>query len=600
MKEKKHLQRLLVAIIIIIGVNLWIGTKGEIEVKAASLAQPTPINQIFPDSSFAEIMRVRLGKTNVTDSVSQDELNALNAVDTNYGPTTGVNSIEGIQYLNQLNILILQEGNISDIRPLSDLKSLTTLVISSQQISDVRPLSGLTNLTILQINQNQISDISPLSGLINLTNLQINQNQISEIKPLSGLTNITSLNMAQNKINDINSLSGLRNLRALYMSNNNISDISPLSGSTKLYQFIFENNIVSDISIMSHMTELNYLNASNNKISDLSPLKELNDLNTISMTNQQIENTPLNYQMNLVLPNSIKDNTGALVSLETISDNGNYTSPDIMWDLPDYKNQVSYTFNQEVTSSHGGIAFSGTVIQPLLQAPIVYKAIFVVEGTETSEEVEMDSFLKAPITPTKQGYTFRGWYDAPTGGNEWDFTTDKMPANDIMLYAQFSINQYIATLDVDGKTTNQKVDYQQLVEAPIEPMKEGYTFIGWYDAPTGGKQWNFEKDKMPANDITLYAQFRENTSNETMLPPKVGGKKAPSKTKENPNTLFLVAKADQVKDSQANKDKEQTSSLPATGDDGSLIIYLQATGVLFLLAFFRIQHSKSKKVRKTK
>ncbi|HHT6778897.1 TPA: InlB B-repeat-containing protein, partial [Listeria monocytogenes] len=89
-------------------------------------------------------------------------------------------------------------------------------------------------------------------------------------------------------------------------------------------------------------------------------------------------------------------------------------------------------------------------------------------------------------------------------------STDKMPTNDIDLYAQFSINSYTATFDNDGVTTSQTVDYQGLLKEPTTPTKAGYTFKGWYDEKTDGKKWDFATDKMPANDITLYAQFTKN------------------------------------------------------------------------------------------
>ncbi|MGC9268507.1 InlB B-repeat-containing protein, partial [Listeria ivanovii] len=68
-------------------------------------------------------------------------------------------------------------------------------------------------------------------------------------------------------------------------------------------------------------------------------------------------------------------------------------------------------------------------------------------------------------------------------------------------------NSYTATLDVDGNITTQKVDYQGLLKEPIEPTKPGYTFKGWFDTKIGGNKWDFAADKMPAKDITLYAQF---------------------------------------------------------------------------------------------
>lgn len=74
------------------------------------------------------------------------------------------------------------------------------------------------------------------------------------------------------------------------------------------------------------------------------------------------------------------------------------------------------------------------------------------DGKETTKEVEAGNLLTEPAKPVKEGYTFIGWFDAKTGGTKWNFSTDKMPTNDIDLYAQFSINSYTATLDNDGVT----------------------------------------------------------------------------------------------------------------------------------------------------
>jgi internalin A len=44
--------------------------------------------------------------------------------------------------------------------------------------------------------------------------------------------------------------------------------------------------------------------------------------------------------------------------------------------------------------------------------------------------------------PTKTGHTFEGWFTERTGGTSWNFTQDKMPSNDLTLYAHFNVNQY--------------------------------------------------------------------------------------------------------------------------------------------------------------
>ncbi|EAH0494279.1 internalin, partial [Listeria monocytogenes] len=516
MKDKKYLQRLFVALTIIIGINVWIGISGEAEVKAANITQPTPINQVFPDANLAEVMRGTLQKPTVSSPVTQDELNALEKMDGLY-ITDNIASIEGVQYLNNLteiqifgmnnsvsdlhplsglmklkyinfddnkisdlsplsnltnltgmslknnqisdlsplsvltNLtrLNLQDNQISDLTFLSGLTNLTTLYMGNNQIIDISPLSGLTDLTSLYMNNNQIIDISPLSGLTDLTSLYINNNQIIDISPLSGLTNLTTLYMGYNQVIDISPLSGLTNLTTLYMDRNKIIDISPLSGLTNLTRLtILDNQIkdvsslagltnltnldirenqIKDVSSLAGLTNLETLLVTSNQISDISSLKNLKNMMNFNALNQTIINKPVNYQKNLVLLNNNIDRTGMLVSPNGISDNGSYTSPHVIWDLPDYKKQVSYTFNNNELD----FAFSGTVIQPLTEVPVSYKVVFDVEGSETSETVVKDTLLTPPANPIKEGYTFTGWYDEKTGGTEWDFATDKMPAKDI-------------------------------------------------------------------------------------------------------------------------------------------------------------------------
>ncbi|OFG63575.1 InlB B-repeat-containing protein [Listeria monocytogenes] len=139
-----------------------------------------------------------------------------------------------------------------------------------------------------------------------------------------------------------------------------------------------------------------------------------------------------------------------------------------------------------------------------------YTATFDKEGTTTTQAVDYDSLLTEPTEPTKDGYTFIGWYDAETGGNKWDFATNKMPAKNMTLYARFSLKAYTATFNVEDTTTTQAVDYDALIEEPTAPTKEGHTFDGWYDAETGGNKWDFATNKMPANDLALYARFTKN------------------------------------------------------------------------------------------
>ncbi|EAC5127030.1 LPXTG cell wall anchor domain-containing protein [Listeria monocytogenes] len=523
MKDKKYLQRLFVALTIIIGINVWIGTSGETEVKAANITQPTPINQVFPDANLAEVMRGILQKPNVSTPVTQDELNAVDGIEV--FDELSIASIEGVQYLTNLR----------------------NLYMDNNQISNLTPISGLTNLEMLQLNNNQISDLSSLSNSTNLWALVINNNQISDLTPISGLTNLEVLQLNNNQVSNLTPISGFTNLGILYLDNNQVSDLTPISSFTNLSILHLNNNQISNISVLSDFTSLSEILLDNNQISDLSALKDFfMPMMGVSMKNQQVNNKPVDYQTNMLLPNTVRDNANTLITPETISDNGSYSSSNITWNLPEYKNQVSYTFNQQVNIGYRVATFSGTVNQPLTKVLLDYEMIFDVDGTKTSEKVAQGSSIIPPSSPTKEDYTFTGWYDAPTGGNEWDFATNKMPAKDTTLFAQFSKNS----------------------------SDEGTPEDKGRDEGDGGKCGTADK------------------STESDSQPIDNNKKSSRLLNSKYNTL--AARGTHLIGSEAKTDSHSTS-LPSTGDETSVNIFLQSIGILFLLAFFWIGLSKKKK-----
>lgn len=399
-------------------------------------------------------------------------------------------------------------GNpISDLQPLANLKELTALDVNDASVSDIQPLTGLTKLVALGLSNNQVSDLSALKALHQLISLKIGQNKLTNLNGLQDLTRLATLFAKENQITSIQPLSGLVNLSTLELSTNQITDIQPLAGLTNLQTLYLHNNQISDVTGLASLTNLDWLNINKNKISNIRPLNSLKKLTIIQMSDQFIVNEPISFQNTITIPNRIKNIAEQTIEPETISDNGTYANGEVTWILDNYLPKVSYSFSERDTVGNATGIFSGIVEQPLKQ---YFKVTFNVEGDEQNETVETGTLIQEPPAPTKEGYTFTGWYDEPAGGTKWNFATDVMPAKDITLYAQFSINSYQATFDVDGMLSTQMVEFQSLLEEPPAPTKQGFTFTGWYDAKTGGTKWDFTTNQMPAKDITLYAQFSEN------------------------------------------------------------------------------------------
>jgi uncharacterized repeat protein (TIGR02543 family) len=139
-----------------------------------------------------------------------------------------------------------------------------------------------------------------------------------------------------------------------------------------------------------------------------------------------------------------------------------------------------------------------------------YKVNYHNEDQKETKEVAYGDLLTAPTKPSKTGQTFIGWFTEPTGGRAWNFADETMPANDMDLYARFGTAVYDVTFDTGSHTTKQTYEYNSLLEKPTDPVKKGHTFKGWFTAQTGGREWDFTQDKMPDNDLTLYAHFEIN------------------------------------------------------------------------------------------
>ncbi|CUL71915.1 TPA: LapB repeat-containing protein [Listeria monocytogenes] len=99
-----------------------------------------------------------------------------------------------------------------------------------------------------------------------------------------------------------------------------------------------------------------------------------------------------------------------------------------------------YTVTLKSTNEDGVEAIPVEVKVHIVESlvPTISNVTFDVDDVQTTESLEAGELISEPLSPTKEGYTFIGWYDSKTGGNKWDFTTDKMPAYNIILYAQFS------------------------------------------------------------------------------------------------------------------------------------------------------------------
>ena len=121
-------------------------------------------------------------------------------------------------------------------------------------------------------------------------------------------------------------------------------------------------------------------------------------------------------------------------------------------------------------------------------------------------------------TPTRAGYTFAGWWTAPSGGTQVTATTTVSITSAQTLYAHWTLNTYNVTFDANGgsvSSASKTVTYAAAYGDLPVPTRAGHTFAGWWTAASGGTQVTTSAKVSITSAQTLYAHWTLNTYNVT-------------------------------------------------------------------------------------
>ena len=106
----------------------------------------------------------------------------------------------------------------------------------------------------------------------------------------------------------------------------------------------------------------------------------------------------------------------------------------------------------------------------------------------TNKIVTFDAAYDTLPTPTREGYTFEGWYLSKTEftpANKVEATTIVKTPGDHMLYANWAANTYTVTFnpnadDATVAPTSKLVTFDAAYGELPTPTRENYRFVGWY------------------------------------------------------------------------------------------------------------------------
>tara|TARA_B100000768_G_scaffold181869_1_gene207008 strand:- start:1915 stop:4545 length:2631 start_codon:yes stop_codon:yes gene_type:complete len=176
-----------------------------------------------------------LGIDNVNDLNTLKNLNYVKLSENNLTDISGLTSSTNLEFLDVSN-----SGKLADISPLSKLKNIKLIDLSSTSVKSLKGIKNCVNLHGIDV---QSSPIKNFDGLINAKNIySINAGRCKDLVNIEGIKN--SLKLKEIMLNDCPSLlnlKGLENcedLRSISVSKSGISNLDSLINCKK----IFRNN----------------------------------------------------------------------------------------------------------------------------------------------------------------------------------------------------------------------------------------------------------------------------------------------------------------------------------------------------------------------
>ena len=149
-------------------------------------------------------------------------------------------------------------------------------------------------------------------------------------------------------------------------------------------------------------------------------------------------------------------------------------------------------------------------------------------GGTASVTATYGSAMPAITKPTRNGYTFGGYYTAINGGGTQYYNANGASAknwaiaSNSTLCAKWTANQSTITWNANGGSVTPASSTYTYDGDPVAlptPTRTGYEFNGWFTASTGGTRISdVGKTNKPTSNTTYYAQWKAKTYIVTLDP----------------------------------------------------------------------------------
>lgn len=500
-----------------------------IMLQVPSIVFATDANEIsldefnFPDENFRIILKEKFSEITKDNILTNEEIQKIQALDVSENI---IKDLSGIEYFTNLKYLNVSVNKINALDLSNNINLVTIDASNNQSLTSIKLPKNIVNV-YLNFNYNlKTLDISEHRNIKILYAADVAINNIN----VSDLNNLVALDLENTGLNTIDLANNI-DLEYLNLSNNNLKEIN-LSNNINLITLNLINNKLNKIYLPNSVRKNTSVEYYSQKVDNgfiinwyegdalISEENEIEMKGQILTAKLKAKPITISYQSN--------GGTGKMGS-QTISFGetihllqNNFTRKGYIfkgWSTSSNTSKVQYQ-NQDILNILQ-YPSKGKVILYAVWEPIKYTIEFDVNnGTGSMEPMENlyygTRYQLIDNNFTREGYKFLGWSKVK-GSNvvhlknkESIYNLVSEEGGKIRLYAIWQKIEYSVSFNVDGKITSSKVEHNDKVREPQNPVKTGYTFIGWYDSKTNEK-YNFTNHIN--SSITLIAKWRANEYN---------------------------------------------------------------------------------------
>ncbi|MGE0930928.1 hypothetical protein [Peijinzhouia sedimentorum] len=176
--------------------------------------QPEEIT--FTDPLLLAQVKLALGlgadeDVNEENILELEELN-IDAEDDLTGELSGIASLEGLEFAENLTYLRFGGTAVTDLSPIADLEKIEYLRFNDTDITDISPISNYTTLTYFNANTvTGLTDISPLAGNTGIKEIILRDVPFGNdgMATIANFTNMYRINMRGSGVTDLTVLGEL-------------------------------------------------------------------------------------------------------------------------------------------------------------------------------------------------------------------------------------------------------------------------------------------------------------------------------------------------------------------------------------------------------